>query len=116
MTHQDLISYKPIIAPALEGSYHGNKELPPRRIYTTHAPTSGPVVLHILNLLEGYNLTMEGPTPLNTHRTVEALKCKLTTINEYKILLPCLVGYAARFGALAEVLIEAKPTPQDTTR
>lgn len=76
MTHKDLISYQPIIQTALEGTYQGNKDLPPRRIYTTHAPTSGPVVLHILNLLEGYNFTTEGPTPLNVHRTVEALKCK----------------------------------------
>ncbi|KIM30662.1 hypothetical protein M408DRAFT_289096 [Serendipita vermifera MAFF 305830] len=74
MTHHDLESYKPIIQPALQGTYQSLKGYPPRRIYTTHAPTSGPVVLHILNLLEGYNLAEEGPTPLNIHRVVESLK------------------------------------------
>jgi gamma-glutamyltranspeptidase/glutathione hydrolase/leukotriene-C4 hydrolase len=76
MTHHDLASYMPIIQPALNGTYQGRKDLPPRRIYTTHAPTSGPVLLHILNLLEGYNLIKDGPAPLNIHRLVEALKCK----------------------------------------
>lgn len=76
MTHADLASYKPILQPALEGTYHGGITSSPRRIYTTHAPTSGPVVLFILNLLEGYNFIREGATPLNVHRMVESLKCR----------------------------------------
>lgn len=75
MTSSDLESYKPTVQPALQGTYHGPKGSPPRHIYTTHAPTSGPVVLHILNLLEGYDLVGDGPTPLNIHRVVESLKC-----------------------------------------
>jgi gamma-glutamyltranspeptidase / glutathione hydrolase / leukotriene-C4 hydrolase len=75
MTQRDLELYTPIVQPALEGTYHGRDGTLPRRIYTTPAPTSGPVVLHILNLLEGYNLIEDGPTPLNIHRIVESLKC-----------------------------------------
>ncbi|KAG9023667.1 hypothetical protein FS842_005671, partial [Serendipita sp. 407] len=74
MTMRDLSSYAPIIRPALQGTYHGQKGTPARRIYTTHAPTSGPVVLHILNLLEGFTLIEDGPSPLSIHRLVEALK------------------------------------------
>jgi gamma-glutamyltranspeptidase/glutathione hydrolase/leukotriene-C4 hydrolase len=75
MTRADLASYKPILKPALEGTYHGGISSSPRRIYTTHAPSSGPVVLFILNLLEGYNFIREGATPLNIHRLVESFKC-----------------------------------------
>ena len=65
----DVRNYKSIVQQALEGSYLG------RRIYTTNAPTSGPIVLHILNILEHYDLIGEGRTPLNIHRLVEAMKC-----------------------------------------
>ena len=58
-----------MVQPALKGSYLG------RRVYTTNAPSSGPVVLHILNILEHYDLVGEGRTPLNIHRFVEAMKC-----------------------------------------
>ncbi|KAG8833315.1 hypothetical protein FRC17_010960 [Serendipita sp. 399] len=74
MTARDLSSYAPIVRPALQGTYHGRNGTPPRLIYTTHAPTSGPVVLHILNLLEHYSLIEDGPSPLSIHRLVEALK------------------------------------------
>jgi gamma-glutamyltranspeptidase / glutathione hydrolase / leukotriene-C4 hydrolase len=80
MSRADLASYKPILEPALEGTYHGGIPSSSRRIYTTHAPTSGPVVLFILNLLEGYNFIREGPTPLNIHRLVESLKCECVRI------------------------------------
>lgn len=69
MTQADLGGYQPIVQRALEGTYRG------RKVYTTHAPTSGPVLLHILNLLEHYDLPEEGRTLLNEHRLIEALKC-----------------------------------------
>lgn len=70
MTLDDLAQYEVHVAPALEGSYRGNK------IYTTHAPTSGPVLLHMLNLLEQYeDFVAEGRTGLNVHRLVEIIKC-----------------------------------------
>lgn len=72
MTHEDLINYKVNVSRALEGTYRGLK------VYTSHAPTSGPVLLHMLNLLENYDLPAEGRTEVNVHRLVEAMKCKPT--------------------------------------
>jgi gamma-glutamyltranspeptidase/glutathione hydrolase/leukotriene-C4 hydrolase len=70
LSHEDLLNYSIIVKPALEGSYLG------RKVYTTHAPTSGPVLLHMLNLMEHFDLDGEGFTGLNAHRSVEAMKCK----------------------------------------
>ena len=67
---EDLANYNVIIQPALAGSYRG------RTVYTTHAPTSGAVLLHILNLLERFDFLKEGRSVLNVHRFVEALKCE----------------------------------------
>lgn len=69
MTLTDLAAYRVHVHKAIEGSYRG------KRVFTTRPPTSGVVLLHILNLLERYNLPAEGLTPLNLHRVVEALKC-----------------------------------------
>lgn len=68
LTHEDLESYSVVIQPALQGTYLS------RNVYTTHAPTSGPVLLHMLNIMEHYDLS-EGMTDLNVHRLVEAMKC-----------------------------------------
>ena len=69
MTHEDFASYQVKVRPALNGSYLG------RQVYVPHAPTSGPVLLHMLSMLEGYDLKEEGRTGLNTHRLVEVMKC-----------------------------------------
>jgi gamma-glutamyltranspeptidase/glutathione hydrolase/leukotriene-C4 hydrolase len=63
LTHEDLLGYSVITKPALKGSYLGKK------VYTTHAPTSGPVLLHMLNVIEHYDL-MNEQDGLNTHRLV----------------------------------------------
>ncbi|KAJ3529786.1 hypothetical protein NM688_g7806 [Phlebia brevispora] len=69
MTQQDLDSYGVKVQPALQGTYRG------RSVYTTHAPTSGPVLLHMLNLAEKYdNFVEEGLTGLNAHRIIEIMK------------------------------------------
>ncbi|KAF8482933.1 gamma-glutamyltranspeptidase [Russula ochroleuca] len=68
MTHEDLVNYQVNVSRALEGTYRGLK------VYTSHAPTSGPVLLHMLNLLENYDLPTEGRTEVNVHRLVEAMK------------------------------------------
>ncbi|KAH9978655.1 gamma-glutamyltranspeptidase [Lactifluus volemus] len=68
MTHEDLTNYGVKVYRALEGSYRG------RKVYTPHAPTSGPVLLHMLNLMEKYDLPVEGQTGVNVHRLVEAMK------------------------------------------
>jgi gamma-glutamyltranspeptidase len=93
MTHGDLVNYKVNVSRALEGTYRDLK------VYTTHAPTSGPVLLHMLNLLEKYDLPTEGRTEVNVHRLVEAMKCEPSSIRVARPLSPpCTVGFAARFG------------------
>ncbi len=83
LSHIDLERYKVKVTQALEGTYRG------RKVYTTHAPTSGPgedecipflpncltkfpVLLHMLNLIEKYDL--EKRNGVNTHRFIEAMK------------------------------------------
>ncbi|KAI0043654.1 gamma-glutamyltranspeptidase [Auriscalpium vulgare] len=68
MTHEDLANYEVKVSRALEGSYQG------RKIYTPHAPTAGPVLIHMLNLVESYDFKEEGRSGLNVHRLVEAMK------------------------------------------
>ncbi|EDR01952.1 uncharacterized protein LACBIDRAFT_310211 [Laccaria bicolor S238N-H82] len=66
LTHTDLENYTVQVRPALQGVYKG------RKVFTSHAPTSGPVLLHMLNLIE--NFDMKERTSLNVHRLVEVLK------------------------------------------
>ncbi|KAI0341981.1 gamma-glutamyltranspeptidase [Trametopsis cervina] len=69
MTLKDLAQYDVRVAPALEGTYRGKK------IYTSHAPTSGPVLVYMLNLLEQFeDFVDEGRTSLNVHRILEIMK------------------------------------------
>lgn len=68
MTLEDFASYKVHVDRAFEGSFRG------RKVFTTHPPSSGIVLLHVLNLIERYNFPEEGLTGLNFHRFVEALK------------------------------------------
>ncbi|KAI9572200.1 gamma-glutamyltranspeptidase [Boletus coccyginus] len=85
LTHADLEKYTVKVERALQGTYHDKK------VYTSRAPTSGPVFLHMLNLLERFDLIGEGRTPLNVHRMVEAIKCE-TRIGD----LPYYTGDVAR--------------------
>lgn len=78
MTHEDLVNYKVNVSKALDGTYRDLK------VYTTHAPTSGPVLLHMLNLMEKYDLPAEGRTEVNVHRLVEAMKCESTLFTRIK--------------------------------
>ncbi|KAJ7178528.1 gamma-glutamyltranspeptidase [Mycena crocata] len=66
LSHVDLENYKVKVEHALQGTYRG------RKVYTSHAPGSGPVLLHMLNLIEKFPMTAR--TPLNVHRVVEVLK------------------------------------------
>ncbi|KAJ6586911.1 gamma-glutamyltranspeptidase [Mycena vulgaris] len=66
LSHADLENYSVKVDHALQGTYRG------RKVYTTHAPGSGPVLLHMLNLIEKFPMTAR--TPLNVHRAVEVLK------------------------------------------
>lgn len=85
---EDLSNYKANVAPATVGTYRN------RTIYTSSAPTSGPVLIHLLNILENYDLQEEGRNLLNTHRFLEALKCNrrmlLIAHPELTFFLRCL--------------------------
>lgn len=78
MTMDDLASYRAISAPALVGSYRN------RTIYTTHAPSGGPILLSLLNTIEPLtDYVEEGRTPLNMHRFVEAQKFSFARRTEF---------------------------------
>jgi len=66
LSHADLVNYSVKVLPALRGSYRG------KRVYTSHVPSSGPVLLHMLNLLEHFDVTER--SVLSIHRLVEILK------------------------------------------
>ncbi|EIW63497.1 gamma-glutamyltranspeptidase [Trametes versicolor FP-101664 SS1] len=69
LSHADLAQYEVQVKRALQGTYRG------RTVYTPHAPTSGPVLIHMLNLMEHYDdLAEEGRTVVNVHRAIEAMK------------------------------------------
>ncbi|KAF9566795.1 gamma-glutamyltranspeptidase [Agrocybe pediades] len=66
LSHSDLANYSVKVDRALEGTYRNMK------VYTTHAPTSGPVLIHMLNLIEKFD--MKERNGLNVHRLVEIMK------------------------------------------
>ncbi|KAJ3763591.1 nucleophile aminohydrolase [Lentinula raphanica] len=66
VSHADLENYQVKVYSALEGEYSGKK------IYVPGAPSSGPVLLHMLNILEEYDLNQT--SGLNVHRLVESMK------------------------------------------
>lgn len=72
LTLKDLKDYKAKVSSALEGSFQGKK------VWTTNAPTSGPVLLSLLNILEGfpnYFSKKDGlHSGLNNHLLIESMK------------------------------------------
>ncbi|KAI8906516.1 nucleophile aminohydrolase [Powellomyces hirtus] len=68
LSMDDMRNYTAKVQPTLVGFFHG------RRIITAPPPTSGPVLLSILNVMEGYDLSAEGRTATNIHRLIEAYK------------------------------------------
>jgi len=70
LTLDDLQSYRVRVSDAIEGQWKG------RRVFTTPAPTSGPVLLSVLNILSGFkHWNRDGPkSGLSAHRFIEALK------------------------------------------
>ncbi|KAI8449025.1 gamma-glutamyltranspeptidase-domain-containing protein [Phakopsora pachyrhizi] len=65
---KDFSDYRPIVKRALKSSYLD------RTFYTTHAPSSGPLLIYLLNILENYQMRGTDRTPLSEHRLIEALK------------------------------------------
>lgn len=81
LTLEDFASYKPIIVPALQATYRN------RTYYTGHYPSGGPILVSLLNTLEGYeDYVDEGRTGLATHRFVEALKCEFFFVFSFEQL------------------------------
>ncbi|KAJ2508690.1 hypothetical protein GGI11_006024 [Coemansia sp. RSA 2049] len=68
LTEADFGEYEPVDRKPVESFYHG------RRVITGSPPTSGSILLNMLNVVEGYTLARDGPTALNYHRIVEAMK------------------------------------------
>ncbi|KAI7959681.1 hypothetical protein MJO28_003472 [Puccinia striiformis f. sp. tritici] len=64
----DFRTYKPIVDRAINTTYHEYN------IWTTGPPSSGVILLHIMNILERYSLHLEPRTELSEHRFIEALK------------------------------------------
>ncbi|KAI7899777.1 gamma-glutamyltransferase [Cokeromyces recurvatus] len=68
LTLQDLENYQAIIRKPLYGFYHG------RKVITTSEPTSGPVLLSVLNLIERFEFNNHEHKSLDVHRLIEAFK------------------------------------------
>ncbi|KAI7895210.1 gamma-glutamyltranspeptidase [Mucor mucedo] len=68
VTLEDFQSYQPVIRRTLSTYYNG------RKVTTCSEPTSGPVLLSVLNLIERFQFKVEGLIGLNLHRFVEAFK------------------------------------------
>jgi gamma-glutamyltranspeptidase/glutathione hydrolase/leukotriene-C4 hydrolase len=82
----DMKAYKPLIKEPMVGYYQG------RKIYTTPAPTSGPILISLLNILERYDLgRFKQNANIEVHRLVEAMKCKLTVCDNWASTLWLLV-------------------------
>ncbi|KAI8599424.1 gamma-glutamyltranspeptidase, partial [Dissophora ornata] len=69
LTMEDMKSYVPLVKEPMVGYYQG------RKVYTTPAPTSGPILISILNILERYDLgRLKENANVESHRLVEAMK------------------------------------------
>lgn len=72
LTLEDLDNYKVRVAPAIEGKWRG------RKVWTTPAPSSGPVLLSMLRILglwgDSFATRPAWLSSLSAHRLVEALK------------------------------------------
>ncbi|CEI93621.1 Putative Gamma-glutamyltransferase [Rhizopus microsporus] len=68
VTLDDFKGYTPVIRPTISTFYNG------RKVITTSEPTSGRVLISVLNLIERFQFKVEGLTGLNVHRLIEALK------------------------------------------
>ncbi|KAJ3085734.1 hypothetical protein HK102_013883, partial [Quaeritorhiza haematococci] len=65
VTEDDFANYDVRIEEPVVGYYRG------RKVMSVGLPASGPPLISILNILEGYDLHEEGLTPLNFHRDPE---------------------------------------------
>ncbi|KAF8985330.1 hypothetical protein BGZ46_004895 [Entomortierella lignicola] len=69
LTMEDMKGYRALVKQPMVGYYQG------RKVYTSPAPTSGPALISILNILERYNVgKVKANANVDTHRLVEAMK------------------------------------------
>ncbi|GJJ71324.1 gamma-glutamyltranspeptidase / glutathione hydrolase / leukotriene-C4 hydrolase [Entomortierella parvispora] len=69
LTMKDMKGYEPLLKEPMVGYYQG------RKVYTTPAPTSGPVLISLLNILERYDLgRFKENADVEVQRLVEAMK------------------------------------------
>lgn len=67
LTLDDMKNYKALRRSVIHTNYHKYK------VFTTSAPTSGPILLNILNIIEPFNFQNDRTT-LNMHQLIEAFK------------------------------------------
>ncbi|KAI9268735.1 gamma-glutamyltranspeptidase [Sporodiniella umbellata] len=67
-TLEDFTNYKPVVRPTISTYYHGHK------VTTCSEPTSGRILLNMLNVVERFQFKIDGFNGLNTHRLIEAFK------------------------------------------
>ncbi|KAI8825657.1 gamma-glutamyltranspeptidase [Fimicolochytrium jonesii] len=68
ITTRDLANYSAKLRKPLKGWYQGLE------IITPPPPSSGAILLSVLNIVERYNFAKDGLTGLNLHRLIEAFK------------------------------------------
>lgn len=68
VTKEDFANYQAIVKPALSTTYLN------RTVWTTENPSSGPMMIYLLNILEGFRLNRVPRTELEEHRFIESLK------------------------------------------
>ena len=106
LTSADLAGYKALVLPALRGTYRN------RTYYVGHAPGGGPILMHLLNTLEGYKgFATGGRTGLAVHRFVEALKCSL--MSRLTILL-VNTDVSSQFSSLSVLALRLETLPTST--
>ncbi|CAH7678302.1 nucleophile aminohydrolase [Phakopsora pachyrhizi] len=65
---KDFSEYWPIVKRAMKSNYLN------QTFYTTHAPSSGPLLIYLLNILKNYQMTGTNRSPLSKHWFLDALK------------------------------------------
>ena len=93
MTLEDMEEYEAVIRPTVSTYYHG------RKVTTCTTPTSGPLIISVLNILERYNFPVKGLVGLNIHRFVEAMKYGFAFRTEFGD--PDFTGNEARINEIA---------------
>ncbi|KAL7424566.1 hypothetical protein Q5752_000250 [Cryptotrichosporon argae] len=90
MTEDDLRNYRARVYPAIEGTWRN------QTVYTTDAPSSGPILLSLLNMLEPFDLAALDKTDA-AHLFIEAMKFAFGARSEVTDPAPEFGGNLTRF-------------------